>query len=91
MSESTQAAWENTTTRPWPEPKPGQAKPKPTVLAWLGIFGSQSHIKPGQSHGFQAKPKPAHHYSSLQNPFAESLLPDLYAAVTAVRLGNTSS
>ncbi|KAJ7469909.1 hypothetical protein B0H11DRAFT_1920247 [Mycena galericulata] len=48
--------------KPWLRPKPGQAKPRPIILAWPGISASQSHSKPGQSHGFQAKPKPEHHY-----------------------------
>ncbi|KAF8171450.1 hypothetical protein K438DRAFT_1773283 [Mycena galopus ATCC 62051] len=30
-------------------PKPGQARPKPEVLAWPGVFPGQSHSKPGQS------------------------------------------
>ncbi len=34
----------------------GQAKPWMTALAWLGFWESQSPFKPGQSHGFQAKP-----------------------------------
>ena len=43
-------------------PKPGQAKPDFWLWARLKISSSPSHLKPGQSQGFQAKPEPAHHY-----------------------------
>ena len=39
-----------------PRPRPGQAKPKPWLAAWLEDFQSQSRDRPGQSPGFQAKP-----------------------------------
>ena len=41
-----------------PGPRPGQAGAKPglTALAWPGIWESQSHLRPSQSRGFQAKP-----------------------------------
>ena len=44
------------TKKPWP--RPGQAKAKPCLmaLAWPGVWESQSHLRPGQSRGFQAKP-----------------------------------
>ena len=48
--------------KPRLRPKPGQAKPDFWLLARLTISSSQSHLKPGQSQGFQAKPEPAHHY-----------------------------
>jgi hypothetical protein len=36
--------------------RPSQSQPSLTALAWPGDFKSQSHLKPGQSRGFQAKP-----------------------------------
>ena len=39
----------------------GQAKPYFWLLAWLMIFPGPSHLKPGQSQGFQAKLELAHH------------------------------
>ena len=41
-----------------PQPRSGQAKAKLWVmaLAWPRIWASQSHLRPSQSQGFQAKP-----------------------------------
>ncbi|KAJ7262527.1 hypothetical protein C8J57DRAFT_1632379 [Mycena rebaudengoi] len=47
----------------WPGPKPTLALA--LALAWPAIFVGQSQSKPGQSHGFQAKPKPNHHYGGV--------------------------
>jgi hypothetical protein len=52
--------------KPRLRPKPGQAKPDFWLWARLTISSSQSHLKPGQSRGFQAKPEPAHHYSQRE-------------------------
>ena len=35
--------------KPWPRPKPGQARPTFWLLAWPGILQSPSHLKPGQA------------------------------------------
>ena len=44
--------------KPQLRPKPGQAKPDFWLWARLTVSASQSHLKPGQSQGFQAKPGP---------------------------------
>ena len=35
------------TDKPWPRPKPGQARPTFWLLAWPGIIQSLSRLKPG--------------------------------------------
>ena len=42
--------------KPWPRPSQAMKSPKPWPMAWPMISQSQSHEKPGQSPGFQAKP-----------------------------------
>jgi hypothetical protein len=42
--------------KPWLRPKPGCGLELEMALALACVFQSQSHSKPGQSHGFQAKP-----------------------------------
>ena len=68
-------------SRPWPRPRPGQAKPYFWLLAWLMILPNLSRLKPGQSQGFQAKPRPAHHYYHLHwchdNPLIMSHKPNI--------------
>ncbi|KAG2348627.1 hypothetical protein BDR05DRAFT_944701 [Suillus weaverae] len=41
---------------PWLRPELSQSQPSLAALAWPGIFASPSHLKPGQSRGFRAKP-----------------------------------
>ena len=44
-------------------PGPGQAKPKPVPMAWPGVSGSQSHLRPSKSHWLPGQAKPEQHYS----------------------------
>jgi len=54
-------------------PKPGQAKPDLWLWAQLTISSSPSHLKPGWSWGFRAKPELTYHYLVLM-PFDVPLL-----------------
>ena len=42
--------------KPWPRPSQARAKPSFMALAWPRVWESQTHLRPSQSQGFQAKP-----------------------------------
>ena len=53
----------------------GQAKPPLWLLASPVILKSLSRLTPGQSQGFRAKLKPAHHYQETKNGSIRRQLP----------------